>query len=68
MYGRFFSIATRIKRKVRYWGNKIVLETLKGSVDMKKRLFIVTSYYYADIVANVGLIKDLAEYLTPIQA
>jgi len=30
---------------------------------MKKRVLIVTEYYYPDIAANVGLIKDLAEYI-----
>jgi glycosyltransferase involved in cell wall biosynthesis len=30
---------------------------------MKKRILIVTEYYYPDIAANVGLIKDLAEYI-----
>jgi glycosyltransferase involved in cell wall biosynthesis len=31
---------------------------------MKKPILIVTSFYYPDIAANVGLIKDLAGYLS----
>jgi len=31
---------------------------------MKTHILIITSYYYPDIAANVGLIKDLAEYLS----
>lgn len=31
---------------------------------MKNHILIITPYYYPDIAANVGLIKDLAEYLS----